>query len=367
MGGQNRSIEAGATGPEPNPDPSPGRTRLLVVTSLYPTPDQPATGPFVRRRVDALRARGVTVDVMAARDYRAGAIRRHASMLARGLRHQPRPDGVEGHVLFPAGLIALWVARFHGRPLVMYAHGSDLAVSAQRSPLHRALARLVAKSADAVVTNSSANAARVARLGRTAIVISPGVDFERFRPGDRRAARRELGLPLDAHVALSFGARSPQKGADTFAEALQLASEWLGVLVGSVEPALGSAAPSGRVRVQATLQPDAVPMWMVAADVVVVPSRDEALGLAAVEALACGTPVVATSVGGLPEVVRHGVNGLIVPPSDPVAIAGALDRLADPRFRATLAAAARDSVLDHEIGRTTAKMADVWAALGVRT
>jgi D-inositol-3-phosphate glycosyltransferase len=112
--------------------------------------------------------------------------------------------------------------------------------------------------------------------------------------------------------------------------------------------------------------PTEVAAWMRAADVVVVPSRREPLGLAAVEALACGTPVVASSVGGLREVVRDGENGLLIPPEDPGALAAALGRLADNGLRARLGAAGPASVAGHDIRAAAAQMAEVWAELGVR-
>lgn len=363
MGGKNRSGEHGMTGP----DGASRAPRMLVVTSLYPTPDRPESGPFVRRRVDALRAAGVNVDVIAASDYRATATRRHLSMLVRGILHRPRPDGVEGHVLFPAGLVAFWVARRHRCPLILYAHGADVGISAQRTAFHLALARLVARSADAIVTNSSATAARVGRLGGTAVVIPPGVDFERFQPGDRGAARRRVGLPDGARIALYVGALSRRKGADTFAEAIANAPNWLGVMVGRGELAPVLSARGGSLRIVGSVPPDDVPVWMMAADAVVVPSRDEPLGLAAVEALACGIPVIAAAVGGLTEVVRHESNGLLVPPAQPIAVADALRRLEDPSFRDSLACGARDSVAEHDLRRTTARMAEQWQALGVRT
>jgi glycosyltransferase involved in cell wall biosynthesis len=109
-----------------------------------------------------------------------------------------------------------------------------------------------------------------------------------------------------------------------------------------------------------------VAAWMRTADVVVVPSRREPLGLAAVEALACGTPVVASKVGGLREVVRDGENGLLIPADDPGALAEALRRLLDAALRARLGAAGPASVAGHDIRTAAAQMAEVWAELGVR-
>src|SRR6185369_12147054 len=113
--------------------------RILVVTPIYPTADRPEAGAFVARRVAALRERGVQVEVAAPTSYRAGGLRRHLTILRRALVPRSRPDGVEGHVLFVAGFIALLAARLQRRPLLIYAHGLDVRVTAQRTPVHRFL------------------------------------------------------------------------------------------------------------------------------------------------------------------------------------------------------------------------------------
>ncbi|HEY8870019.1 MAG TPA: glycosyltransferase [Candidatus Limnocylindrales bacterium] len=341
------------------------RTRILLITSLYPTADRPEAGPFVAQRVQALRENGVDVRVVAAETYRHGGLRRHVGMLWTAVTARGPFDGVEGHVLFPAGLVAWLAARLRRIPLVVYAHGSDVTIAARRTPIHIVLAKVVARGASRVVTNSADTASYVAALGAEAIVISPGVDLERFRPGDRDAVRATLGIARGALLALYVGSLDTRKGADVFAAALDRTPGWFGILVGTGElrPLLAARYP--RLRLEGAVAPAAVPEWMVAADVVVVPSRREPLGLAAVEALACGTPVIASAVGGLRDVVRDGENGILVPPDDPTAISTALTQLSDPAARASLSAAARLSVLGHDLRATTAAMAVVWRKLGV--
>jgi len=340
-------------------------TRLLVVTPIYPTPDRPEAGAFVQRRVEALRARGVEVEVLAFPDYRRPGWRRYLGLLLGAVRARPRPDGVEGHVLLWAGLVALLAARLHRRPLLIYAHGLDVRETARRSPVHRLLGRMVARGADEVITNSAATARLVAALGVEAVVIPPGVDTDRFRPGDQSERRARVGLPPDGLVALYVGTLSRRKGADVFAAAVAASPEWLGVMVGAgeLEGEIRSGWPA--IRLAGAAAPDAVPDWIVAADIVVVPSREEPLGLAAVEALACGVPVVASATGGLVEVVTDGVTGILVPPGEDRAVAAALARLRDPELRSRLGDAARASVAGHELTATTTAMAALWRRHGV--
>jgi teichuronic acid biosynthesis glycosyltransferase TuaC len=340
---------------------------LLLVTSIYPTADRPEAGAFVARRVRVLRERGVDVHVVAAKTYRHGGLRRHLGMLWAALKARGRFDGVEGHVLFPAGLVAWLASRVRRIPLVVYAHGTDVIVAARRTRTDFALARLVARDASRVVTNSADTAWYVTALGARPVIISPGVDLDLFRPGDRREARAALQLPIDALVALYVGSLDLRKGADVFAEALQQTPNWHGVVVGAGKLGPGLIERHRALRFEGALSPAAVARWMIAADVVVVPSRREPLGLAAVEALASATPVVASAVGGLREVVRDGENGILVPPGDPRAVSEALVRLSDPDLRTRLSAAGRASILAHDLDSSTTAMAAVWRQLGVET
>jgi D-inositol-3-phosphate glycosyltransferase len=183
---------------------------------------------------------------------------------------------------------------------------------------------------------------------------------------ERAAVLAPLGLP-EGLVALYVGSLSERKGADVFAAGLDLAanSGWSGLMIGdgALAESITRDHPSVR-RLPPTSQAE-VADWMRAADVVVVPSRREPLGLAAVEALACGTPVVASAVGGLKEVVRDEETGLLIAPENPDALANALTRLKDGALRARLAAAAPASVARHDIRAAAAQMAQVWLELGV--
>jgi glycosyltransferase involved in cell wall biosynthesis len=340
-------------------------TSLLVVTSLFPTSDRPEAGVFVARRVQALRDRGVSVEVIAAHAYDKGPIRRHLEMGLAAARPR-RIHGVEAHVLLPAGLIGLVAAQIDRAPLLVYAHGADVRETARRTRLHAILARTVARGAGIVVANSRATSVQVGQLGVEAHVVPPGVDFGVFAPAHRGAARKHLALPDSAKIVVYVGALSQRKGADVFAEAISGIPEVLGVAVGrgELDEVIARRWPSVRLNGPAT--PDEVPRWMQAADLVVVPSREEPLGLAAVEALACGVPVVAAAVGGLIDVVTDGVNGRLVPPDDPEALRQAVNELVQSDVvRMRLAAAARASVARHDRQVVDAQMAELWAMLHV--
>jgi glycosyltransferase involved in cell wall biosynthesis len=353
------------------PAPSAARpTRLLLVTNMYPTQDRPQVGPFVARRVASLRERGVEVVVIAPTAYGGNSAVRHLRLAWRAITARGPFDGVEAHPVYFAGVIGLLVARLRRLPLLAYAHGGDVADYAVRSRIHGALAGRVVRGADAIVANSGDTAGFVQRLGAFCRVISPGVDMTAFHPlpdagAGRAALRRRLDLPAGP-LALLVGTLSDRKGADVFAAAVDAAPGWSGVMLGDGPLATALADAHPNIRQAHSVASKDVPAWMQAADVVVVPSRREPLGLAAVEALACGIPVIASAVGGLKEVVRDEENGLLIPPGDPKALATALGRLEDPALRDRLGAAGPASVSRHDICTAAAEMAEVWAGLGVR-
>ena len=208
----------------------------------------------------------------------------------------------------------------------------------------------VINCSDAVLASCTVEADQIALLyggdpGRIRIV-PPGVDHAFFGPGHRPQARRALGLPVDGRLLLFVGRIQPLKCADaaieTLAELLETAREpYRLVVVG------GPSGPHGEKSFQRLYdvadargvrehvhfidpQPhELLSSYYRAADVCVVPSRSESFGLVALEAAACGTPVVASAVGGLTTLVDHGHTGFLVDAADPIAYAAAVRRVFD--------------------------------------
>jgi glycosyltransferase involved in cell wall biosynthesis len=195
-------------------------------------------------------------------------------------------------------------------------------------------------------------------------VVPSGIDPEALvaAPGARAAVRAEWGLAPEDVAVVVVGALERRKGhAVLLAAARRLVFEAPRLRYvfcgagGEADGLMAAAAPlDGAVRF-AGFRRD-VAACLAAADLVALPSLAEGLGVAALEAMAAGRAVVASRVGGLAEVVAGGVTGLLVPPSDPEALAQALLRLArEPELRARLGAAGRERV---RAGYTTAKMAE---------
>jgi glycosyltransferase involved in cell wall biosynthesis len=315
--------------------------RILILTGLYPTADLPVAGLFVRQRVDRLTAAGVAVSVAAPHGYTGSVLARYVRLGLEGVVQARGSDGIEAHFLVPTGLIGLVAAALWRLPFIAVAHGSDVSYTAWRNPVLNQLARIVVARAAAVVANSRATADLVARLGGRAHVIPPGVDMSLFRLGP--SARSELALP-PGPLALFVGPAEEHKGADIFLEGVRRVG-WQGLLIGR-----GHASDPGEgVASRAPMEPERLVRYIRSVDCVVVPSRREGLSLVAIEAAACGIPVVASPVGGLPEVVIDGVNGVVMDGMGPAHLAAALDRLAGLRFdpeavRATVARFSLDEV-----------------------
>lgn len=244
------------------------------------------------------------------------------------------PDLVLSYWLYPDAYGAMLAARRAGLPLVVGARGSDLRV---RDAISRRLTRPVLRAAQRLLVVSE-DLGRVAERDYDADparirAIANGCDASIFHPADRQAARQSLQLPADAEVVTYVGRLVPEKG---LRELLLAAGELRRarprlqlVLVGEgpmhAELAALAAADDLPVRFAGTQPPAEVARWMAASDLVTLPSYSEGHPNVLVEALACGRPVVATAVGGIPEVV-DAASGILVPVRDTAALTAALDQ-----------------------------------------
>ena len=190
-------------------------------------------------------------------------------------------------------------------------------------------------------------------------VVHPGVDLEAFTPGDRGGARERLGIAADEHVLLFVGRIQPLKAPDILVRAAadMLAADPtlpLRVIIAGGPSGTGLEHPTALADLTAELGLGAIVQFEPpgdrvrladlyrAADIAVVPSHSESFGLVAIEAQACGTPVVAASVGGLRTAVVDGVSGVLVDGHDPADYAAVLRRLlADPARLNELSVGAR--------------------------
>ena len=238
----------------------------------------------------------------------------------------------------------------------------NLAEGETPEPMTRAIGEeQIVENAAALIANTDAEAASLVSLygacPDNVFVVTPGVDLQRFTPGSgKAAARAKLNIAADASVLTFVGRIQPHKGPEVLVRAIAemishspyLRSKLALVIIGGASGS-GSSEPD-RLKALATFLgvDDLIHFmppvgraeladWYRAADLVCVPSYSESFGLVALEAQACGTPVVATAVGGLRTAVADGISGSLVDGHDPRAWSAVISRLlADPARRITL-------------------------------
>ena len=276
-------------------------------------------------------------------------------------------DAIHSHYWI-SGKVAMPAAAELGIPLVHTMHtmarvkNLNLAEGETPEPMIRVQGETqVASAAQALIANTDSEAANLVSLYEACPdivhVVAPGVDLYTFTPGQgRKTARETIGTPLDALVVTFVGRIQPHKGPEVLiratselvkhsplmrsklivniiggasganteeVERLQELTTWLGI-----DDVVHFAPPIPRAE---------LPQWYRAADLVCVPSYSESFGLVALEAQACGTPVIATAVGGLRTAVADGISGVLVDGHDPKAWSSVIARLLqEPQRRVLL-------------------------------
>ena len=367
------------------PEPVVGeRLRVLTLTSLFPSVARPRHGIFVETRLQHL-VQDCAVDARviapvpwfpfkspvfspyaqyaatprrATRDGGLSVTHPRYLMLPRlGVSFQPDsmaravvpdimalkkfgwcPDIVDAHYFYPDGVAAARVADRLKIPFIVTARGSDINVLAQMpGPARRIV--WAAERASAVVAVSSRLKEGLVALGvdeRKIVVLRNGVDLELFRPEDRHAARRRLGLP-DGRLAICVGNLLPVKGHALAIQSLPALPGWRLVFAGDgpLRHELGALARrlgvNDRVIFLSTMPQGELRHLYSAADVMLLPSMREGWPNVVLESLACGTPVVATDVGAVTEMITRPDVGRIVATRDATRLAEAvLDLVGTP-------------------------------------
>jgi glycosyltransferase involved in cell wall biosynthesis len=342
---------------------------------MYPSAADPVFGVFVAGQVRALRRLGQKVTVVPNIVSTTGAaanLSKYARLYSatRAAAGDGDFDAVIGHFLYPTAWLARMAAKRADCPYVLVAHGTDVVSASGPGRLAR-LSREAAAEADLIVAVSNDLAVRVREELRIPerVPVRPlhmGVDLSAFHPPDDDH-RPALGWDAEARVALFVGNLTDAKGVDVLLAAFAtLSSEGTcdrlvvagdGPERAALQASARALGVSAAVDFEGVLPRDEVAERMRGADVLVLPSRREGLGLVVLEAMACGTPAVASRVGGIPEVLPDPSCGRLVTPGDADALAAAVrEVLSDGKERY------RDACIDEAARHGAPRMAEEFLA-----
>ena len=349
--------------------------RVLAITKIFPNAVEPLSAPFNRQQLAKLAElcslelfatipwfpgaalfdrwslagrlvrvpREETIDGLRVRHPRflfvprlaaTSGVLYAASLLGPVLAQRGSVDVVLGTWAYPDGFAAVLLAERLGVPAVIKLHGSDINVVAKLPGPRRALRWALPRAAQ-IVAVSRPLARDVEDLGVDASrvsIVRNGVDTKLFCPRDRSEARRALGIDERGKLIAYVGRLEREKGVLDLIEAYgRMGRARRGVTLaligeGSLHDACHALAHKLGIQVRLTggVPLADVPTWLAASDVLALPSWNEGTPNVVLEALACGRRVVATRVGGIPDVVESPELGALVPPREPAALAEAL-------------------------------------------
>ena len=354
--------------------------KLLTFSTLYPNAEQPNHGIFVETRLRYLIASGqvesrvvapvpwfplkaerfghyATLAKVPRRETRNGLQVVHPRYLVVprfGMNFTPYTlaraargdigrildegydfDAIDAHYFYPDGVAAVMLGKYFNKPVVITARGTDINLIPQFERPKQLILQ-AAREADGIITVCNALKDEMVQLGVAPDNITPlrnGVDLERFAPIDRAAARAAIGLAPGRFTLLSVGLLDPRKAHDLIIRALprlpdvDLLIAGIGPEKKNLEALARELGVADRVKLLGGLPQTELKTYYNGADALVLASSREGWANVLLEAMACGTPVVASNVWGTPEVVAAPEAGVLMPQRTPEGLVQALGQL----------------------------------------
>jgi glycosyltransferase involved in cell wall biosynthesis len=356
---------------------------VLVLSEMFPNPGNAMSGLFVLQQMRALRRLGVEFTVVSPTPWIPGLVRSLARVQkylatpsggtvdgfpveyprvpmapggkllylsglvyylgcrrqVRALIKKNRIDLIHAHAILPIGFAAVLLGREFNLPVTCTVHGSDINVQPWRNRGNLLATKWALTHLDHVAAVSGALQDKVREIAgdRPLDLVPNGAEPELFRALPKIQARAQLSLPLGPKILLFVGRLSSIKNVGLLFAAMTRLSRQDTVLClvgdGELRSSLEQRAVELGIRercIFAGCQPhQQIPLWMSAADGLVISSHMEGFPTILPEAMLCRIPIVATAVGGIPEAVVNRVTGLLVPPNDALELARAVDELLD--------------------------------------
>ena len=305
--------------------------KVFVISNMYPTQDHISYGIFVKNQVDSLKKAGMDVEVGVNTNPATGAknaLKKYAAwglrVMKTGLFQSNRISITHAHYVFPSGMFSLLLKRMFGIPYVVTAHGGDIEKMAKKNARIRKWTGMILRESAHVIAVGPVLAKQIEEDFNIPIskitIMSMGVNREIFKRGDQNEARATLQLTTDEYLFTFVGNVIQQKGVEELLQAFQKVKERTDVkvklaIIGSrrdmsfiekIKPLVNEDV----LLIDPVKQSELV-TWFQASDVFVLPSHIEGFGLVALEAIATGTPVIASRVGGLVSLLEDGAGHLV--------------------------------------------------------
>jgi len=362
------------------------------------TRSQDASAPFI----EELGVNGRVINILAGprQPIATAEVPQHLNEFTQGVLAFATAENIQYDVIHShywlSGLVAEQLRDVWGTPIVQIFHTlghmkNKIAMSdSERAPQVRLDGECrVIQTADRIIAATLAEEEQLVSLynanpGKISI-IPPGVDLERFHPIDKKTAKKRVGIPCGDTNILFAGRIEPLKGIDTMLRAMALIQKRRPDAVENCCMAIIGGDPwaddldEEMARLQelrhdldihdlvmflGAKDQEILPNYYAAAEMVVMPSHYESFGMVALEAMAMGTPVIASEVGGLAHLVQHGVTGYHVPSRNPEALAGRIfELLSNPECRDYMGRNARQHARQYAWPNITAKFMKVYGAV----
>ncbi len=317
---------------------------LGLFANMYPEFEGDYRGIFIQRMVQKLESKGVIVKKAVKREsHMWGYIPFYANSVRLSL--DSSIDILQAHYIPHSSIIPALLKK--RKPLVLKFHGDDGRIYPFENIINQEIIQKMIKKADHLITTSNDIREKLILLGASPEKVTPicsGVNTHRFSPEEPESARNSFNLPSTSQIFLYVGRIHPWKGISEIISAARAHPDSLFVIAG---PGKVPAHPDN-CRFLGEISAEEMPALINVADVALLPSYTEGISNFIMESLSCGIPVIATNVGGNPEVIQHEKTGLLIPVKDSSALSLAISWMNDhPDERKVMGKQGRVEMITH--------------------